>query len=106
MKRRVALLTTSVAAAGSVAAFPAGAAADAKVEVVNYQFVASTVTIERGDKVTWKFKEGKHNVTGNGFKSGTKASGKYSHKFEETGTYKYRCTLHQPGMKGVVKVVK
>lgn len=107
MKRRVTLLAASVVAISGVAAIPAAqAAAGAKVQAVDFEFIAETVKISKGEKVTWKFLEGKHNVTGKGFKSGTKTSGKYSHKFTEKGTFKYRCTLHQPDMDGVVKVVK
>jgi plastocyanin len=92
-----------------IAAAPAATGADKakeKVKVVDFEFVSSSVKIRKGDKVTWVFKEGKHNVTGKGWKSGTKTDGKYSHVFKKAGTYKYRCTIHQPDMDGVVKVVK
>jgi len=92
-----------------VAAAPAATGADkakATVRVVDFEFGPSKVKIRKGDKVTWVFKQGKHNVTAKGFKSGTKTSGRYSHVFKKLGTYKYRCTIHQPDMDGIVKVVR
>lgn len=102
----MALVAVSVAAVGGFAAVPAGATAKAKVAVVNYEYLPSTVKVRKGSKVTWSFKEGTHNVTGKGWKSRTKSGGTYSHVFDKVGFYKYRCTLHQPDMDGIVKVVR
>ena len=111
MKRRAVIAAASFAAIGGVASIPAtsgavNAKARAKVDVVDFEFVPDKVKIHKGDKVTWRFREGTHNVTGKGWKSRTKSDGRYSHVFDEVGTYRYRCTLHQPDMDGVVKVVK
>jgi plastocyanin len=107
VKRRVAVLAVTCVAIGGL-----GTAADAKtprkasVDAVDYVFVEETVKVRKGGKVTWNFVEGRHNVTGKGWKSPTKTKGTYTRKFKKVGTYKYRCTLHQPDMDGVVKVVK
>ena len=93
-----------IVAAGAIAAAPAGAVpTGAKVTITNYEFTASSVTIKKGQKVVWKFVEGKHNVKGKGFKSPTQRSGKYKFVFAKKGTYSYVCTIH-PDMKGTVTV--
>ena len=108
MKRRGFLLAVSLLATGGlIAAVGAPAAPNrAKVAVTDYEFVPEQVKIAKGGKVTWVFEEGKHNVTGKGWKSPTKQDGTYKHVFKNVGTFKYRCTLHQPDMDGVVRVVK
>ncbi len=94
----------AVAAAAVAGTLAFGASAEAAtVKVKNYKFSPGTVKIQKGDKVVWKFVQGKHNVKGSGFKSPVMRKGKYSHKFKQKGTYKYRCTLHT-GMNGKVKV--
>ena len=75
----------------------------------------------RGDKVVWKNparRDGPHNVTAysrNWSKSVTLYPGDITSKtFRETGTYKYRCTIHSSfdsngacqGMCGVVHVMQ
>jgi plastocyanin len=78
----------------------------ARVKASNYEFTADSVKIKKGQKVVWKFVEGKHDVKGKGFHSKPQRSGKFAHVFDKVGTYKYVCTFHAPDMKGVVKVVK
>lgn len=106
-------VATAVAIAG--VAGPASGGADAPaskaprkatVKAVNFVFVKDRVKIRKGGKVTWRFVEGRHNVKGKGWGSSIKRRGTYTRKFKKAGTYRYRCTLHPPGMKGVVKVVK
>jgi plastocyanin len=109
VKRRVATLAVAALLAGGLGGTASGGAkapGKAKVDAVDFVFVEDKVKIRKGGKVTWRFVEGRHNVKGKGWKSPTKSSGTYSRKFKKTGTYKYRCTLHPPSMKGVVKVVK
>lgn len=87
---------SSLVAAGAVAAVAAPAAGSGPtVKVADYKFVAKTVHIKKGATVTWKWVgEDPHNVTGAGFKSKTKASGTFRHRFTRAGTYKYQCTIH------------
>lgn len=100
--RRMAGALAAIAVASLLFVGVAGASA-ATVKVKDYSFSPGTVKISKGGKVTWKFVEGIHNVTGPGFSSPVQSSGSYSHKFKKAGTYKYHCTLH-PGMNGKVKV--
>ena len=94
------------AVAALVAAGAQGAPTGARVKVTDFEFTKETVKIEKGEKVVWAFKEGKHNVTGKGFESKNLKDGTFKHVFNQVGTFKYRCTLHQPGMDGVVKVTR
>ncbi len=105
MKRRVMFGGAILAAATAFAAVPAADASSvgAKVTAVNYEFAPGSVTIRKGQKVVWKFVEGKHDVKGKGFDSGIKKSGKYKHAFNKTGTFNYKCTIHSD-MKGSVTV--
>jgi plastocyanin len=110
--RRAVLLAVSIVAAGGIAMIPGAGAHSAqggdkaRVKVVDYKFKPVRTTIRRGGKVVWAFKEGLHNVSGKGFKSRTQRRGTYSHTFKKVGTFKYRCTVHQPDMDGVVRVVR
>jgi plastocyanin len=74
-----------------------------------------TVTISEGEKVTWKAVDMTHTVTawkGDWSKNVTLSAGEKTHKtFNNSGTYKFRCTLHSDivagkceGMCGKVKV--
>jgi plastocyanin len=100
---RIAALIVA-ALVGAVALVPATAGAGgATVKVVNYKFKPGKVTIRKGAKVTWKFKQGRHNVVGKRFSSPIKNSGKWSKRFRRKGKFPYVCTLH-PGMDGVVRV--
>lgn len=104
MRGRVIAGIVATAALAVVATGAQGAPTGARVSATDFEFSEAEVTISKGEKVVWAFKEGKHNVTGKGFKSGNLRSGTYKHVFEQKGTFKYRCTLHQPDMDGVVKV--
>jgi plastocyanin len=94
------------------------------VEVDDNYFVSKkkhTVTVHKGTKVKWEWEgSNSHNVT---FTSGpklchsksgklifchstTKKKGSYALTFNKTGTYKILCTVHAPGMKMTLKVVR
>jgi plastocyanin len=84
----------------------AHAASGKSVGMKNLRFHPATVTISRGQTVTWKFDDGStpHNVISNRFRSSpTKSSGTYTVRFTRAGTYSYVCTIH-PGMRGKVIV--
>ena len=100
-----ALAAMAVGALAIMAGTATGAPTGAKVTVSNFAFSRSAVTVHKGDKVVWKFVEGKHNVKGKGFESPVQRDGKYKHVFKKVGTYNYKCTIH-PDMKGVVTVTK
>lgn len=88
------------------------AAGGKTVTLSNNMFAPKTVTIKKGDSVTWSAKDGAHTVKAdNGsFQSGTITAGKnFSHTFDAPGTYGYHCTFHgSPGhdMAGKVIVTK
>lgn len=82
----------------------------AKVEIVNYSFKPSTLTVTPGTKVTYTQEDGGtvHNATGSGNASfisspQLKQGQSYTVTFTKTGTYSYICTVH-PYMKGTVIV--
>jgi plastocyanin len=69
-------------------------------------FTPPAIQIPAGTTVSWEFKDRfvPHDVTGDGFKSGEpRRSGTFAHTFDQSGTYPYRCTLHD-GMDGRVVV--
>ena len=104
-RARLALLMGALAAALLLTPVAANAATKT-VTLKNIAFNPGRVTIKKGDKVTWAWRDGsvRHNVTASGFKSsGTRSSGTYSVTFRKSGTFAYRCTLH-PGMAGSVVV--
>jgi plastocyanin len=108
--RRAGLLATAILAVCALTVIPWAQGADkdgktTRVDAVDYKFIAKRVTIHKGNKVKWLVKEGRHNVSGKGFKSKPlmRPGTSYSHRFKKVGTYKYRCTIHQ-GMNGVVRV--
>jgi plastocyanin len=69
------------------------------------RFHPSTITIDRGENVTWEWRDGEiqHNVTAPGFHSRTQAHGSFTVRFTHAGTFNYRCTIHE-GMVGKVIV--
>jgi plastocyanin len=112
MKRTTVALLAVLALAGAAlipaAAFGGGRAASTHTVILkNLRFHPGDVTIDRGDSVTWVWRDGgtEHNVTFNGFHSRTQASGSYTVRFTRAGTFSYRCTLHvAEGMTGKIVV--
>ena len=105
IRKLVAVAVTAFA----VAAVPAHAGSTKTVAVKNNSFSPSTVSIHKGDKVTWKWTQGgvPHNVTpasgGSGSKTSSKKGFTFSKTFSKKGTFKYVCTIHS-NMKVTVKV--
>lgn len=82
-------------------------AQDHTVTLKNTRFHPATLSIRRGDSVTWLWRDGgiRHNVTGVGFHSRTQATGSFTVRFGHRGTFDYVCTIHvAEGMKGKVIV--
>ncbi len=103
-------LTTMTVAAGIATlavAVPFAEGANKSVTVDNFRFSPSSVSVKRGDTVTWRFKRdaAPHNVKGSGgIKSRSRiTTGTYRKRFTRKGTFRYVCTLH-PNMKGTVRV--
>ena len=87
---------------------------DVEIEIFDFAFKSSDVTIKKGTKVTWTNKDSaKHDVTpdngdSNAFKGSNKLLAKnesYSFTFDIVGTYTYNCSPH-PYMKGTITVIE
>jgi plastocyanin len=109
MIRKLAAMAV-VASIGVIAAVvPAQAGSSKTVAVKNNAFSPTTVKIDRGDKVVWKWTQGGvgHNVTpasgGAGSKTTSKKGATFTKTFSKKGTFKYVCTIHS-SMKVTVKV--
>ena len=52
--------------------------------------------VRRGTTVVWHFDDGavSHDVKADGFSSPIQKQGTFSHRFDQTGTFKYHCSLH------------
>ncbi len=82
------------------------------VNIENFAFAPSTVTVKKGGSVTWTNRDSvQHDITpdteGDAFqKSELLAKDEsYTWKFETVGTYTYHCSPH-PNMTGTITVVE
>lgn len=104
--RKVSILaTTTVLALGLAVGSASGERETVKAK--NYEFDSKTVTVQKGDKVTWKSTQGKHSVTlNNGTFNKVISNGEtVSRKFKHRGTFRYYCRFHKSfGMRGKVIV--
>lgn len=78
------------------------------IEIKNYVFSPSSLTIKIGDTITWTNNDGvSHTITsdsGSELDSQTISDGQtYSHTFNSAGTFNYHCSIHT-GMKGRIIV--
>ena len=75
------------------------------VNIQNFAFSPSEITINSGDTVTWiNNDDAPHTITGDSFDSGTISNGQeFKNTFQEKGTYEYHCNFHS-SMKGKVIV--
>lgn len=81
------------------------AARQNNVNIESFAYNPATITVQKGTTVTWtQIGSVIHTVTGDGFDSGNLNKGQtFSWKFNETGTFVYKCFNH-PGMSGEVIV--
>jgi len=83
-------------------------AGGAAVSASNYSFKPKTVTIQKGQIVTWKWVNGSHTITfvkGAYDKTLNKANPTRSRVFKRAGTFKYYCRFHRTfGMTGKIVV--
>jgi plastocyanin len=103
------LATLAVAAGAAIPAVAFSRARPASSHTVilkNIRFHPSTLTIDRGDTVTWLWRDREeHNVTFHGLHSRTMTHGSYAVRFTQSGTFNYRCTIHaSEGMRGKIVV--
>jgi plastocyanin len=105
-------LLGAIAVASTIAAIPAGSGASAHlaashtVTLRNLRYHPGTLSVNRGDRVTWLWRDSEeHDVTFHGFHSRTQTSGSYTVRFTRSGTFNYRCTVHvSEGMRGKIVV--
>jgi plastocyanin len=112
----VAALLAAIAAVAAVALSTAAAAGDsASVSIRDDLFSPKRVKVDRGGKVTWRWKgDNEHNVRfrkvpqGADRPKGSKlqSEGRFTRTFSgKRGLYRYVCTIHQDlGMRGSVEV--
>jgi plastocyanin len=93
-----------VAAGG---AQPAGALEPTQIEVKDFMFAPTTLTVSAGTQVTWVNKDDEpHTVVSDtgAFRSGAMDTNEsFSFKFDKPGTYHFTCSIH-PRMVGTVVV--
>jgi plastocyanin len=75
------------------------------VSLEDSEFSPAVISVAPGTEVTWTWNDGnrKHDLSGSGWSSEVIDKGTFTRRFDEPGTYDYRCTLHS-GMKGRVIV--
>jgi plastocyanin len=108
-KRLSLLATVALASAALTPAAALGGARAASTHTVTlreFRFHPGTLTIRRGDKVTWQWRDQtEHNVTFHSFHSRTQEFGSYTVRFNRAGTFNYHCTIHvEEGMRGKIVV--
>ena len=105
MRKVSILLMTTILGLGLAVGSASGGGRSVTAE--NYDFDAKTITIQKGDKVTWTSIQGRHSVT---LKNGTfnkviSNGNSVSRKFKQSGTFRYYCRFHKDmGMRGKVIV--
>jgi plastocyanin len=113
MHRKKLALWAALATVSLLGAIPAGALGGAHassshaVSLSGFSFHPSTLTIKRGDSVTWSWHipKSEHNVTFHSTHSRTGSSGSFTVRFPKAGTFSYICTVHvNKGMRGKVIV--
>jgi plastocyanin len=86
----------------------AATAGGSRVKASNFDFKPGTITIQKGQKVTWKRVKGRHTVTlknGSFDKVLSKGHPSRSLRLTKRGTFRYYCRFHRSlGMKGKVVV--
>lgn len=107
------LLVSALAACSAQGSKPAlvpsddGVTPAVVVRAVDNKFEPSEVSIEVGDAVQWVITgvSGKHDVVAvdGSFVSELVYEGTYTHVFDTSGVFDYKCSIH-PEMTGVVKV--
>ena len=86
---------TAAVAVPALAAGGAQASASHTVVIKDFAFTPKSLTIHKGDTVTWSFEDSvAHNVTGSFGHSKTQQTGKFTVRFKKVGTFNYTCTIH------------
>ena len=86
-------------------------AADANVNVSDFVFSPSIVTINQGESVTWHWVSGTHTIHSDSSPqawaeaASSSTNQLFSHIFSVAGTYPYHCTIHGSSMSGTITVL-
>ncbi len=102
----LALMVSLAACVADTPSAPPPISQSPTITIQDQRFDSDHVTVEAGDAVTWVWDDGEmpHDVSGDGFRSEVQTEGSFSHTYEETGVYRYVCSIHS-GMRGTVTVV-
>ncbi|HEY2780920.1 MAG TPA: cupredoxin family copper-binding protein [Steroidobacteraceae bacterium] len=96
-----------VAAAMAMVCSASQGAVPNSIEVRDFMFMPTTITVNAGDQVTWVNKDDEpHTVVSDTgmFRSGAMDTDEsFSFKFDKPGTYHFTCSIH-PRMVGTVVV--
>jgi plastocyanin len=96
-----------VAAAMAMVCTASEGAVSNSIEVKDFMFMPTTLTVNAGDKVTWVNKDDEpHTVvsdTGMFRSSAMDTDESFSFKFDKPGTYHFTCSIH-PRMVGTIVV--
>ena len=96
-----------VAAAMAMVCTASEGAVQNSIEVKDFMFMPTTLTVNAGDKVTWVNKDDEpHTVVSDTgmFRSGAMDTDEsFSFKFDKPGTYHFTCSIH-PRMVGTIVV--
>ena len=96
-----------VAAAMAMVCTASEGAVSNSIEVKDFMFMPTTLTVNAGDKVTWVNKDDEpHTVVSDTgmFRSGAMDTDEsFSFKFDKPGTYHFTCSIH-PRMVGTIVV--
>jgi plastocyanin len=96
-----------VAAAIAMVCTASEGAVSNSIEVKDFMFMPTTLTVNAGEKVTWVNKdEEPHTVvsdTGMFRSSAMDTDESFSFKFDKPGTYRFTCSIH-PRMVGTIVV--
>src|ERR1700737_1194944 len=106
-RRRRTWLCAVVLIAASTSGLASARAEDAVVEIDNFTFAPSTLTVKAGTNVTWRNEDDiRHTVASSPrlFKwKGLDTDDSFSFTSRDAGSYEYFCSLH-PHMKGTIVV--
>jgi plastocyanin len=96
-----------VAAAMAMMCSASEGAVPNSIEVKDFMFMPTTLTVNAGDKVTWVNRDDEpHTVvsdTGMFRSSAMDTDESFSFKFDKPGTYRFTCSIH-PRMVGTIVV--
>ena len=98
--------TTTTTSSTTTTGIPAVTSAKTvTVSVVNFSFNPATLTINKGDTVTWTNNDSvPHQIAGAPLQGQVMSKGQtYSFTFNTTGTFNYHCAIH-PSMTGSIVV--